>query len=181
MRETIKLKDGRQVLMRPAEAGDMEAIHQLYLEVSRAARRQWGVVPLRPWLYGRSGIERAVRNIGQKKGDYLANVVFTPQGELVGFVQAYHSRREPRTKFGPIFIRPDYRGAGLFEPMTQPMLTGAVEHGKPEIVFSVNERGPKALYEKKFHAVEFERHATGGGAVLSMSFDPKRILDERAK
>ena len=165
---------------------DVEPLHQLYLKVNRDSRRRWGQAPLYPW-----GMETGLDNEnfnryieGMKRGDprYHIYVAVDKEGAIVGYTRAIHRADKDFTTYHTLLIREDYRGSGLFDRLTVPVIAGSAAQGKCAINFSVNSLGAVKHYQKQWHAEETSRSEKKyAGTLVYMHFDPNKVIKQRER
>src|SRR5579884_2781045 len=154
---SVTLDDGRKVTVRPLQRKDLESLHEMYLAANRECRQKYGRTPLYPWPMEIDALERYIA--GMEKGDprYHASVAVNRAGDVVGYTRAIHRADKDFTTYHTLVIRPDYRGSGLFEQLTMPVIAESAVQGKAEIRFTVNGAGAIKHYERKWGAEETSR------------------------
>jgi RimJ/RimL family protein N-acetyltransferase len=147
MTPTVRLKDGREVAIRPLTAEDNEKIYEMFASMSEEALR-WGMPP-----YTRERIERWMRNI-----ENLIILGAEHDRRLIGYAQI-HKGSQPRrigTAGLAIYLHQDYQGAGLGTEMTGLLLEVAGKNGvhKVNLETVADNEAAMRLFEKMGFEVE---------------------------
>ena len=120
MTQIVRLKDGREVAIRPLTTEDNEKMYKMFASMSEEALR-WGMPP-----YTRERIERWMGNI-----ENLIVLGAEHEKRLIGYAQI-HKGSNPRrigTAGLAIYLHQDYQGVGLGTEMVGLLLEAAEEQG----------------------------------------------------
>jgi len=147
MTQRVRLKDGREVTIRPLTAEDNEKIYEMFASMSEEALR-WGMPP-----YTRERIERWMSNI-----ENLIILGAEHDRRLMGYAQI-HKGSQPRrigTAGLAIYLHQDYHGVGLGTEMIGLLLETAEEHGvhKVNLDTVADNEAALRLFEKMGFEVE---------------------------
>jgi len=147
MTQRVRLKDGREVAIRPLTAEDNEKIYEMFASMSEEALR-WGMPP-----YTRERIERWMSNI-----ENLIVLGAEHDRRLIGYAQI-HKGSQPRrigTAGLAIYLHQDYHGVGLGTEMVGLLLEAAEEHGvhKVNLETVADNEAAMRLFEKMGFEVE---------------------------
>jgi RimJ/RimL family protein N-acetyltransferase len=147
MTPRVRLKDGREVAIRPLTAEDNEKIYEMFASMSEEALR-WGMPP-----YTRERIERWMRNI-----ENLIILGAEHDRRLIGYAQIGQSSNPRRRGIAglAIYLHQDYQGVGLGTEMTGLLLEAAEEHGvhKVNLETVADNEAAMRLFEKMGFEVE---------------------------
>jgi RimJ/RimL family protein N-acetyltransferase len=147
MTRRVRLKDGREVAIRPLTTEDNEKIYEMFKAMSEEALR-WGMPP-----YTRERIRRWMRNI-----ENLIVLGAEHDKLLIGYAQI-HKVSQPRrigTAGLAIYLHQDYHGVGLGTEMVGLLLEAAEEHGvhKVNLETVADNEAAMRLFEKMGFGVE---------------------------
>ena len=147
MTRRARLKDGREVSIRPLTPEDNEKIYEMFASMSEEALR-WGMPP-----YTRERIERWMRNI-----ENLIILGAEHDQQLIGYAQIQKASNPRRvgTAGLAIYLHQEYQGAGLGTEMTGLLLEAAEEHGvhKVNLETVAENEAAMRLFEKMGFEVE---------------------------
>ena len=176
MTQSVRLKDGREVAIRPLTAEDNEKIYEMFKAMSEEALR-WSMPP-----YTRERIERWMSNIKN-----LIILGAEHDRRLIGYAQIGKGSQPRRigTAGLAIYLHQDYHGVGLGTEMTGLLLEAAEEHGVHKVNLDTVAENEAAirLFEKMGFEVEGRirdsyRGADGGyHDIIAMG----KILQEQEK
>jgi RimJ/RimL family protein N-acetyltransferase len=147
MTRRVRLKDGREVAIRPLTTADNDKMYEMFASMSEEALR-WGMPP-----YTRERIERWMRNI-----ENLIILGAEHDRRLIGYAQI-HKGSNPRRRGTvglAIYLHQDYHGVGLGTEMVGLLLEAAEEHGvhKVNLDTVADNEAAIRLFEKMGFEVE---------------------------
>ena len=146
MNRKVKLKDGREVTIRPLTPEDSDKIFTMFTAMSEEALR-WGMPP-----YTRERIETWMSKI-----ENLIILGAEHDQRLIGYAQIEketHPRRKGMAELA-VYLRQGYHGAGLGTLITQILLEKAREQGVHKVNIGTVDENEAAI--RLFTKLGFEK------------------------
>jgi ribosomal protein S18 acetylase RimI-like enzyme len=164
VRRIVHTRDGRALLLRPAEAGDahglLSALNEVAAEGRFLLRPAWALTPEleQRWLrVAANGVDLLIAVVA------LENDASGQEGEVAGSLSVVRGRPEyiRHTAELSMWVRPAFREAGLGSTMMEYALRWAAASGVEKITLSVRSSNRRAinLYSKYGFAEEGRRKA----------------------
>jgi RimJ/RimL family protein N-acetyltransferase len=157
LRETVELKDGRKVVLRPIDPSDAPALIELHSTLSFESQffRFFGPKP----------------DLTPAEAEYLANVDFHKRFAIVAEVDIDGEKRivgvgrfdinEPKVAEAAIVITDDFQGQGLGKAMLERMREVGKGAGLDAFTAEVLAENERMLELLKVHGLDFERPSSG--------------------
>jgi len=141
MMEMWKLKDGREVIVRPLMVEDKDGLFQMFSSMSDKAL-EWSMAP-----YTIEVIQRWISNI-----ENLIALVAEWNNKIVGYTSIYKFRHPRRRGVGDqlIYLHQDFHNVGLGTAMMEKLLQLAQKEGmhKIELYVVADNKAAIHLYKK---------------------------------
>lgn len=143
----FKLKDGREVIVRPLTVGDKDGLFQMFSSMSDEALK-WSMAP-----YTMEVIERWISNIKN-----LIALVAKWNNKIVGYAMIYKFPHPRRKGVGDlaIYVHQDFHNVGLGTAMMKKLLQLAQKEGMHKIELYVVEDNKVAIHLYKKFGFEIE-------------------------
>ena len=145
--ETVRLRDGREVLVRPIQRGDERALCRFYDKLSRQSRA-W----FRPEAFTLSSARAVVLQAECDEGAWLVaetRAALLRRRRIVGYAWFCRLHGDP-IPFVGLAVADDYQGQGLGRTMLARLIGQARRAGEKQLQLNVYKDNARAirLYEK---------------------------------